>query len=125
MDLFNVTMGSFDGAETCQLVICLNFMLSLLQSELGNNIGLYCDDGLGVFNKPPREIENTKKEICRIFYEHGLRITIEANKTITHFLDVTLKLEPGIHEPYMKPNNSPRYINIHSNHPPNVLHIYS
>ena len=25
------------------------------------------------------------------------------------------------HRPYMKPNNKPKYINIKSNHPPNIL----
>ena len=48
-------MGSFDGAETCELVG--SYLLSKLTPELGNNIGLYRDDGLAAFNKTPREIE--------------------------------------------------------------------
>ena len=42
---FDVTMGSLDGAETCELVLC--YMLSLLQQRYGNSFGLYRDDGLG------------------------------------------------------------------------------
>ena len=45
---FDVTMGSYNGAEVCEL-ICI-FMLSLIGSKCNpNNIGLYRDDGLAVF----------------------------------------------------------------------------
>ena len=76
---FDVTMGSFDGAETCELVG--TFLLSQLQ-HLDINVGLYRDDGLAITNASPRDTENIKKEICRIFNSNGLRITIEANKQI-------------------------------------------
>ena len=75
-------MGSYDGAETCELVG--SFLLSQLQ-DLNINVGLYRDDGLAI----TRDTENIKKEICRIFNNNGLRITIEANKQIINFLDVT------------------------------------
>ena len=52
-DLFDVTMGSFDGAETCELVGC--YLLSLLTDKYSQNIGLYRDDGLAAFN------QNTKR----------------------------------------------------------------
>ena len=116
---FDVTMGSYDGAETCELVIC--YLLSLLHSKYGENVGLYRDDGLCAFDKTPREIENIKKDICSIFRENELRITIEANKVITDYLDVTLNLENGTHKPYMKPNNELKYVHVKSNHPPNVI----
>ena len=51
-DLFDVTMGSWDGAETCELVG--NYLLSLIKKKHGNNIGLYRDDGLGAFNTTPK-----------------------------------------------------------------------
>ena len=70
---FDVTMGSYDGAETCELVG--SFLLSQLQ-HLDVNIGLYRDDGLAVCNASPRDTENIKKEICRVFNQNGLRITI-------------------------------------------------
>ena len=84
---FDVTMGSF---ETCELVG--GFLLSQLQTKFGNKIGLYRDDGLAVTDTTPRMTENIKKEICPIFKEHGLQITIEANKLVINFLDVTLNL---------------------------------
>ncbi len=62
--LFDVTMGSFDGAETCKLVG--SYLLSQLAAEYGNDIGLYRDDGLAAFDKSPREIKNIKKRICKV-----------------------------------------------------------
>ena len=69
-----------------------SFLLSQLQN-LEVNIGLYRDDGLAVSNAALRDTENIKKEICRVFNQNGLRITIEANKQIINFLDVTLNLK--------------------------------
>ena len=87
---FDVTMGSFDGAETCELVGC--YLLSLLTKKYGQNIGLYRDDGLAAFNAKPREIKNIKKGICKVFRDNDLKITVEANTTKVNFLDVTLDL---------------------------------
>ena len=44
-DMFDVTMGSFDGAEVCELIGL--FLLNNLSEKYGkNNVGLYRDDGL-------------------------------------------------------------------------------
>ena len=112
---FDVTMGSFDGAETCELVG--SFLLSQLQ-HLNINVGLYRDDGLAITNASPRDTENTKKEICRIFNNNGLRITIEANKQIIYFLDVTFNLNQNTYQPFTKPNTELQYVHRESNHPP-------
>ena len=69
---FNVTMGSWDGAEVADLVGL--YLLSRL-SVLGINVGLYRDDGLAAVDLRPRLAELTKKKICQIFKEHGLNIT--------------------------------------------------
>ena len=89
-DLFDVTVGSFDGAETCELVGC--YLLSLLTDKYSQSIGLYRDDGLAAFNKTPKKFEKIRKELCKIFRENDLKITMEANKTIVNFLDITLDL---------------------------------
>ena len=112
---FDVTMGSYDGAETCELVA--SFLLSQLQ-HLDVNIGLYRDDGLAVCNATPRDTENIKKEICRVFNQNGLRITIEANKQIINFLDVTFNLNNSTYKPFTKPNTTLQYVHRESNHPP-------
>ena len=111
-------MGSFDGAETCELIGL--FILSQLQN-LNINVGLYRDDGLAICDKSPTEIETIKKEICRIFKENHLRITIEANLKAIDFLDITMDLRSGVYKPFMKPNNTPLYVHKNSNHPPNII----
>ena len=46
---------------------------------------------------------------------------IECNKKIVDYLDVTLNLNNGTYKPYCKPDNKIQYINIESNHPPNII----
>ena len=94
-------MGNYDSAETCELVG--SFLLSQLQ-DLNINVGLYRDDGLAITNATPRDTENIKKEIYRIFNNNGLCITIEANKQIINFLDVTFNLNRSTYQPFIKPN---------------------
>ena len=45
-NLFDVTKGSFDGAERCKLAD--TFMLSLVTPKFKGQVGLYRDDGLAV-----------------------------------------------------------------------------
>ena len=108
-------MGSYDGAETCELVG--SFLLSQLQ-DLNANVGLYRDDRLAITNTTPRDTENIKKEICRIFNNNGLRITIEASKQIINFLGVTFNLNQSTYQPFTKPNTSLQYVHRESDHPP-------
>ena len=115
---FDVTMGSWDGAEVADLVGL--YLLSQL-SDLNLIIGLYRDDGLAVCNLSPRQAELLKKKLCRIFKENGLNITAEANLKSVNFLDINLNLETGIFRPYMKPNDTPTYVHKNSNHPEGIL----
>ena len=57
----------------------------------------------------------------QIFAKNGLRITIEANKKVVNFLDVTLDLNTEKFKPYSKPTNTPLYVHSKSNHPPNII----
>ena len=76
------------------------------------------DDGLAISNAAPRDTEKIKKEICRVFNQNGLRITIEANKQIINFLDVTFNLNNSTYRPFTKPNTTLQYVHRESNHPP-------
>ena len=118
--LFDVTMGSYDGAETCELVG--TYILSQLK-EIPHEmeIGLYRDDGLAVLNQTPQKIEKIKKEICKVFVKNNLSITIEANKKVVNFLDVTLDLTTEKYKPYLKPTSTPLYVHSKSNHPPCII----
>ena len=77
--------------------------------------------GLAVLNLTPQKIDKVKKEICRIFANNNLRITIEANKKTVNFLDVTLDLTTERFKPYSKPATTPLYVHSRSNHPPNII----
>ena len=116
---FDVTMGSYDGAETCELIG--SFLLHEISKKHSINLGLYRDDGLAVTGSTPRQAEKLKKDLCLIFKKHGLNITAETNKKVTHFLDVTFDLTTGKYSPYNKPNNIPSYIHTQSNHPPCII----
>ena len=82
--------------------------------DLDVNIGVYRDDGLAI----SRRTENIKKHIYCVFNQNGLRITIEANKQIINFLDVTFNLNNNPHQPFTKPNTILQYVHHKSNHPP-------
>jgi hypothetical protein len=71
-NLFDVTMGSFDGAESCELVG--SFLLHLITLKHGNKFGLYRDDGLGIISATPRQIELITKDLCALFNNHGLKL---------------------------------------------------
>ena len=62
--MFDVTMGSYDGAETCELIGA--YMLSLIAPKFKNEVGLYRDDGLAICKATPKEIEKTKQEVCQV-----------------------------------------------------------
>ena len=115
---FDVTMGSFNGAKICELVGL--FLFSHLQ-HLNIHVGLYQDDRLAITNRTPRNADNIKKEICKIFKENGLSITAGANKKVVDFLDVTLNKNTGLYQPCKKPNSTINYIHLDSNHPPPII----
>ena len=119
--MFDVTMGSHDGAEVCELVGM--FALAQLPARYRKqNVGLYRDDGLAVSRGTSgSEAERVKKDLTKRFKDLGLRVTIDANLKITNFLDLTLNLRSGKYCPYRKPNDTPLYINRSSNHPPSIL----
>ena len=120
-NMFDVTMGSFHGAEVCELIGL--FLLDNLSEKYGkNNIGLYGDDGVILLkNASGPQSERTRKDITREFKRQGLNISISANLKICNFLDVTLNLTDGSYYPYRKPNNETLYIDTNSNHPPTII----
>ena len=116
---FDITMGAYDGGECCD--ICVLFLLSKLQ-HININIGAYKDDWLAASSLTSRQTDNIRKELDKVFKENGLTLDFVAvNKKIVNFLDITLNLETGLYEPYMKENNTILYVHSKSNHPPSIL----
>ena len=77
--LFDITMGSFDGAEICELVGL--YLLDKLSSLIGReNVGLYRDDGLAAINSSSGSVlDKMRKNIIALFKDEGLSIIIETN----------------------------------------------
>ena len=114
-------MGSYDGAEICEWVgMYILDRLSKVHAKC--DVGLYRDDGQAVIrNATGRMADRTRKDFTKIFKDTGLKITAETNLKVVNFLDTTLNLSIGLYQPYRKPNDQPRYVNVKSNHPPTIL----
>ena len=70
---FDVTMGSYDGAEVCELV--RPFTLSKLENIGKKNTGLYRDDGLVVLrNMNAWGIDKIRKIIIKMFKDIGFQL---------------------------------------------------
>jgi len=120
-DCFDVTMGSFDGAEVCELVgiFILHNLSQIVRKE---NVGLYRDDGLMFLrNSSSRATDVMRKKVIKVFKTIGFDIEIVINMKTVDFLDVTLDLSSEAFRPYKKPNNRLQYVHMSSNHPRNIL----
>lgn len=101
---FDVTMGSFDGAEVCELVglLLLNKIAGFTSPE---KVGLYRDDGLMIIeNLDGPSTERLRKKLHTAFQEEDLKITIENPSTVVDFLDVTFNSTDGSYRPLRKEN---------------------
>ena len=124
---FDVPMGSYDGAEICELVGL--YILHKLTSGKDpifekENCGIYRDHGLAIIkiNGSRRIAENDiNKKLREIFGSENLKITIDPLAPVTNYLDVFFNLKKHVHEPYRKPTNDPVYINVNSDHPKHVI----
>ena len=58
--------------------------------------------------------------LSEIFWASNLWYVKTYNKKIVNFLDVTMDLNKGTYQPYLKPENKPFYVHSKSNHPPSI-----
>ena len=82
--------------------------------------GLYRDDGLGVYKGSGPEAARMEKQISKILKKHGLKIETNINVKRVDFLDIKFDLETHTYRPYHKPNHTPKYVHVDSDHPPTV-----
>ena len=79
--MFDVTMGSYDGAKVCELVGL--FILHQLSAYPNGSIGLHRDDGQAAFkNVSARIMDKTRKNFSKIFGELSLKITALKNRKL-------------------------------------------
>ena len=119
---FDLIIGSFDGAELCKLV-GLHILHFLGEKCEKYRIGFFRDHGLACFGYTSGpQADRIRKHFIKIFKEDfDLSTTCETNLKPVNFLDVTLNLTIGKYQPCNKPDNNPLYINILSNHCPNII----
>ena len=93
-------MGSYDGAEICELVGL--YLLNQLSTVIDkSSVGLYRDDGLAAINNANGpELDRIRKDIIPLFKEEGLSITIEINLFETDFLDDIFNLATKKYFPF-------------------------
>ena len=116
-------MGSYDGAETCELIgkYISHKIKHLIDHKDG---GLYLDDGLAdLRNMSTTQTNQLAKSLTREFKNFGLNITTEICRIVINFLDVTFNLTNNLYRPYSKPYNTAIYVNKKSNHSSNIIQM--
>ena len=114
-------MGSFDGAEICELAR-LSIQSNLEKILPKTNFELYRHDRLILLrNLNSQHMDKKRETIIRTFTDIGFSIDIQTNLKEVHFLDVTLNLQNGTYRPYKKANEKLLYIHSLSNHPPQII----
>ena len=123
--LFDVTMGSYGGAEVCEIVgLFILFRLDQLNKEKYGGrleLGLYRDDLLGATCLRDRQQKQLMADIKAVFSQLGLDITIQTGLKTVNYLDVTLNMQDGSYKPFNKENHTPVYVHVDSSHPPAIL----
>ena len=114
-------MGSFDCAEICKLVDI--HILSLLSNKLDKqSTGLYSGDGLVLLRNTSRQkTDQIRKNVIERFKDASFKIKIKTTLHIVDFLDITFNLLDETYKLYKKPNHQLLYVNISSNHAPQII----
>ena len=84
-------------------------------------MGLYRDDGLSIFKKWKWKWKRLRNAHKKVFKNNGLDVIINCNMKIVNYLDATFNLNNGTYRPYQKPGNMIQYIQVESNHLPNII----
>lgn len=114
-------MGSYDGAEICDLV-GLFILKNLTELIARTNIGLYRDDGLMILrNKKGRATDKVGKEINKAFKNIQLQIEIETSLKAVNFLNTTMDLNNNSYHPDKKPYDKQLYVNTSSNYSKQII----
>ena len=82
--VFDVTMGSYDGRETCELIGA--YMLSLIAPKFKNEVGLYRDDGLAICKTTPKKLKKPSKKSAKCSNRMALKSQSKLTKRSSTFL---------------------------------------
>ena len=120
-EIFDVTMGAYDGAEACE-VVGANILHKLAVHLDWMSVRLYRDDGRAVLKDASGPMAvRVRKPIIDVFKSCGLKITIESNLGMVNYLIIAMCLESGTFKLYCKSNDTTLYVSAQSNHLPQVF----
>ena len=119
---FDVTIGSYDGAEICELV-GISTLSKLKNITSKDDIGLYRDDGLILLRELNGQQTDKIRKNIKVFKSIGFQIELETNLHEVNFLDITFNLRSGIYRSYKKSNDKLLYVHTLSNHPPQTIRL--
>ena len=68
-----------------------------------------------------REKDQLRQKLERMFRQNGLKIEVVTDTKIVEFLDIKFNMSSREFRPYRKPNDTIKFVNYHSNHPPACL----
>ena len=119
---FSVTMGSYSGAEVCEVVTCY-LLHQVVEAGLMSRqqVGGFRDDLLAVTRATPRQADVLKKKLCELFKKNGFGIEILVNRKHVDYLDVQFDLSTGVFKPFVKNGEQVRYVHKNSDHPPKTV----
>ena len=116
-------MGSYDGAEICELVGI--YTLSKLKNITSKgDMGLYLDDGLILLRELNGQQTDKIRKNIKVFKSIEFQIEIETNFHEVNFLDITFNLRSGTNRSYKTANDKVLYVHTLSNHPPQVIRLF-
>lgn len=121
---FDVTEGSYEGAEIAELIGLMILHTIANEEKLipVECIGIYRDDGLIVVQMCRRDQDALRKKLIKLFKEKfELDISISIGLRVVDFLDVSFNLNNGTYRTFNKPDSTPIYVNKMSNHPPTTI----
>ena len=105
--MFDITVGSYSGAETCKLT-GLSILDTLTTKTRNTNVSLYREDELALLKHV-----SSRLILKNHFNHYGLSISIKSNLKIVDFW--TSCWIKQTYYPYRKPNNEHLYIKFKSN----------
>ena len=101
---FDVTMGSYDGAEVCERSLHFRPARADTRQEKRRFVQRWWTEYPAVERHPRTGCRPPAKKIIKTFERLGLRITIEVNRKAVDYLDITMNLSDGTHRSTVKPN---------------------
>ena len=112
---FDVTQGSFDSCQVCELVGI--YLLSEISKFVPKeHHGVYRDDGLLALPENAGEHERIRKKLVKLFKDNGFSIEAHINMKQVDFLDANLNMKTREYKPFKKENSVTQYVHKDSNH---------